>query len=136
MTGFGKADEIYVTADMLNGRVSPNRHAQKESLFEYGDTLQTTGKWSADHRWIEVEAGEMPTVWVSIDYVSETAGSYTVQNREYAKIKVRKTPVNGRVTGYLKKGQELEIDQVVLGWGHSRMGWINLELVAEVFGDE
>jgi len=130
------ADDIFVTAELLNGRRNPNRRSEKEALYDCGDVLHTTGVWSKDHKWIEVEGGECPTVWVSIDYVSETLGTYFVENREYKQIKIRKSPVNGRVTGYLRKGKQLEIDRVVLGWGHCSLGWIDLSLVAEVFGDD
>lgn len=136
LMGHGSAEGIHVTADLLNGRTKPNRHSQKVALFDYGDDLQITGKWSADHNWIEVGGGEAGLVWVHIDYVSETVGTYTVRNDDYAKIKIRRSPVNGRVSGYLKRGQEVEIDRDVLGWGHCYLGWVDLSLVAEVYGDD
>lgn len=130
------ADVVHVTADHLNGRSKPNRHSEKLAMFDYGDDLQVTGRWSTNHNWIEVKGGEAGFVWVHIDYVSETVGAYTVKNNDYAKIKVRKSPINGRVFGYLKRGQKVEIDRDLLGWGHCNLGWIDLSLVAEVYGDD
>lgn len=116
---------VYVTAGRLNGRSMPRKKAFIEALFDHGDKLTATGKWSRDHKWIEVEGGEGGTVWVDIRYVSEIKQPVVVMT-DVTKVKIRKTPFNGRVTGYLKNGKELEIDQIVLGWGHCSKGWIDL----------
>jgi len=127
---------LYVVVDLLNGRDRPNRHGTKEAMFDYGDSLTPTGRWSADHNWIEVYGGESGTVWVCAKYVSEIAGSFYVENLDYSQVKIRKRPIDGRLTGYLKRGKALLIDQVVLGWGHCSKGWIDLSLVAEVIGGD
>lgn len=126
----------YVMVELLNGRARPSKKSFQEAMFDYGDPLKETGEWSADHKWIEVYGGETGTVWVSIKYVSERKDVFTVRNEAYKRIKIRKTPVSGKITGYLKKGKELEIDSVVLGWGHCSKGWIDLSLVAEVDNDD
>ena len=123
---------VYVTATQLNGRDRPSMKSIKESLHDYGDRLEATGKWSADYKWIEVVGGEMPTVWVSSDYVTERWGPIYFRNEDYGKVKIRKSPVKGRITGYLKKGKVIEIDRIVMGWGHCSKGWIDLSLLAEV----
>lgn len=122
---------VYVTATQLNGRARPSRHGMLESLHDYGDMLEATGRWSADYKWIEVVGGEVPTVWVSAEYVTETLEPMLFVNEDYKKIKIRKHPVNGRITGYLKKGKTIEIDRILLGWGHCSKGWIDLSLLAE-----
>lgn len=70
-------------------------------------------------------------MWCDIRYLSERNGDITVCNMDYKKIKIRKRPIDGRVTGYLRKGKELIIDRVVLGWGHCDKGWIDLSYVYE-----
>ena len=117
---------VYVTANRLNGRAMPRKSSHIEALFDYGDVLKATGKWSQDHKWIEVEGGECGFVWVDIRYVSEIIRPITIETNQ-TKVKIRKTPFHGRITGYLRNGKELEIDQIVLGWGHSSKGWIDLD---------
>ena len=127
---------VYVTATQLNGRERPSKHGIKESLYERGDRIEATGRWSADYKWIEVVGGEMPTLWVSSEYVTERLGPLYFRNDDYGKVKIRKCPVKGKVTGYLKKGRIIEIDRIVLGWGHCSKGWIDLSLLAEVESDD
>lgn len=126
----------YVTVDLLNGRAKPSRRSAVTALFDYGDELTVTGRWSADHNWIEVVGGEDGNAWVHIKYVSVTVEPYLVENMDYCSIKIRRHPVDGRLSGYLKKGEQIEIDRDVLGWGHCSKGWIDLSLVAEVCGDD
>ena len=126
----------YVTVKLLNGRDRPSKRGIKEALFDYGDPLIETGEWSADHNWIEVVGGETGTVWVHIKYVSEVKLPFFVQNTDYSSVKIRSHPVDGKLSGSLKKGKKLLIDQVVMGWGHSSKGWIDLSLVAEVESDD
>lgn len=120
-----------VTANRLNGRSAPRKTASKEALWDQGDELIPTGEWSESHKWIEVKGGETGTVWCDIRYVTERTDEFVVVNIDYNKVKLRKTPVVGTVIGYLKRDKELWIDQVVLGWGHSSRGWIDLSLVYE-----
>lgn len=121
----GEPVTVYVTANRLNGRAAPKKKSHVEAMFDYGDKLSATGKWSRDHKWIEVEGGEGGTVWVDIRYVSEIKQPAVIMT-DVTKVKIRKTPFDGRVSGYLKHGKELEVDQVVLGWAHCDKGWIDL----------
>ena len=121
-----KQTSVYVTANRLNGRAMPRKKSHIEALFDYGDKLTATGKWSRDHKWIQVEGGEGGTVWVDIRYVSEIKQPVIISTN-ISKLKIRKNPFNGKITGYLKYGKELEIDQIILGWGHCSKGWIDLE---------
>lgn len=91
--------------------------------------MTPTGQWSDDRKWVEIYGGETGVVWCDARYLTETYNDTIAYNREYNKIKIRKTPIDGRVTGYLYKGKELKIDRIVLGWGHSRRGWIDMSLV-------
>ena len=130
----GIADELtnmYVTASILNGRASPSKKATKEARFDNGDRVQTTGEWSSDYHWIEIIGGETGTVWCDIRYLTERKGVFMVRNNHKTPVKIRKFPVKGKITGYLKKGKSIVIDQVVLGWGHCEMGWIDLFYVDE-----
>lgn len=117
---------LYVTATQLNGRYRPSRRAFIEARFERGDQIQQTGRFSADREWVEVYGGEAGTCWVSIKYVTEENSVFMATNEDYARVKIRSKPENGKVIGYVKRGQSVEIDQVVLGWGHCRRGWVYL----------
>ena len=117
---------LYVTADRLNGRASPNKHSDVEARFDRGDDLIPTGQWSSDHCWIEVRGGETGTVWVNIKYVTERIDDRYMRNDRHNKVKVRSHPVNGKVRGYIKKGEQIELTQIVLGWGRIDSGWVEL----------
>ena len=128
----GIADPVFVTASQLNGRARPSRKASVEARFDFGDSIEATGEWSKDHNWIQVEGGETGVVWVSIDYVSAIDAPYYAVNEAYRSVKIRKRPVDGKVTGTLKRGKKVEIDAAVLGWGHCSNGWIDLSYLEAV----
>ena len=121
---------LIVQTRLLNGRSAPRKTASIEARFDYGDTLIETGEWSKNHEWVEVEGGETGTVWVHINYVSERT-HYTVTNEKHKTVKVRKWPFTGKVTHYIKKGQKIDIEQVVLGWGKTKWGWVDLDYFVE-----
>lgn len=121
-----------VTARLLNGRMTPSKGAMKTAFFDRGDVIELTGWWSDDRNWVEVYAGEAGACWVARPYISERTESFIVINQDYDKVKIRKKPSDkSRVSGYLKRGREIEITQVLLGWGKCRLGWIDLYYVQE-----
>lgn len=122
--------KMTVQTKLLNGRATPRKRATIEARFDLGDTLLATGEWSKDHQWVEVAGGETGTVWVYISYVSERK-HYYVKNVDYRKVKVRKWPVVGKVTGYIYRGQTVDITQTVLGWGKTDKGWVDLFYLEE-----
>ena len=123
---------VTVTAKLLNGRMTPSKGAIITAFFDRGDTIEMTGRWSDNHEWVEVIAGEAGNCWVYRKYVTERTEPFTVYNRDYGKVKIRKNPSDkSKVTGYLRKGREVEITQVILGWGKCRLGWIDLYYVEE-----
>lgn len=124
--------DLYVTADVLNGRAWPTKKASIEAIFDYGDKLKPTGRWSKNFEWVEVEAGESGTVWVHYKYVSERVLPFEVKNESNGKIKIRNKPGGkGKVRGYIKNGKTVEIDRAVLGWGHCSKGWVDLDYFSE-----
>lgn len=123
---------VTVTATLLNGRLNPNKGSMRCAFFDKGDKLELTGRWSKDHDWVEVYAGEAGQCWVARQYVNELDEPIMVVNMEYRKVKIRKKPSDkGRVVGYLRKGREVEITQVLMGWGKCKSGWIDLYYVQE-----
>lgn len=123
---------VLVTATRLNGRAKPRKSSRVEAIFDYGDTLYPTGKWSKNHEWIEVEGGETGTVWVSIQYVTEEMRPREMRNAIVGRIKIRKKPINGKLAGYLGEDKTVMIDRILLGWGHCEKGWINMDYLEEV----
>lgn len=124
------ATVLYVKTRLLNGRSAPRKTASVEALFDYGDSLDATGEWSSDHLWVEVRGGETGTVWVHIRYVSERS-PYEVTNEKHKTIKIRKRPFNGKVVGYVKKGQKIVIEQKIFNWGRTKKGWVDLDYFVE-----
>ena len=123
--------EVIVQVKLLLGRARPSRKAKIEARFDKGDVLIATGDWSPDHHWIEVYGGETGTVWVYADYVSERKAHIFVVNENYKKVKIRARPFDGKITGYLKKGKMIDVTNVVLGWGKTEKGWIEMFYVEE-----
>lgn len=126
--------EMIVIASQLNGRAYPTKKSSKEAFFDYGDVVNATGKWSEDHKWIEIMAGEGGTVWCKAEYLTERTDSFIASNEGRKAVRIRKSPVDGRVTGYLKAGKTTKITQVILGWGKCSKGWIDLGYLCEVVG--
>lgn len=122
---------MYVTASVLNARAEPTKKATVEARFDKGDALAPTGRISKDRKWIEIYAGEAETAWVYFEYVTERVAPYTATNANNGKIKIRKLPGEGRVTGYVKHGRSVEIDQVIFNFGHCRQGWVDLDYLIE-----
>lgn len=121
-----------VTARLLNGRINPSKGAMKVAFFDRGDELELTGWWSEDHNWVEVYGGDAGECWVARQYVTERTEPFYVINREYKAVKIRKKPSDkARISGYLRRGREIEITQVLLGWGKCKLGWIDLYYVEE-----
>lgn len=127
---------FYVTASRLNGRYYPTKKSSVEALFDHDDRILGTGKFSKNHLWIEILAGECGTVWCDIRYLTERKEPFKVRNLGKSTVKIRKRPVIGKVIGYLKPNRTLTISQVVLGWGRCKSGWIDLTCVIEEPDDE
>lgn len=122
---------VYVTASVLNGRAEPTKKAPVEAFFDQGDPLEPTGRISRDRKWLEVEAGERGTVWVYMEYVTERVAPFVATNENNGKVKIRSLPGEGKVKGYVKRGQSIVIDQVIFNWGHCRQGWVDLDYLIE-----
>jgi len=129
--GAGLAEDLYVTADLLNGRARPSRRSSVEAVFDRGDKLTPTGEISRDREWVEVYGGECGTVWVHISYVTERTEVFTVRNTSGGRVKARNWP-GGKLKKYVRAGKTVEIDRVVLGWGHCSAGWVDLDWFEEV----
>ena len=123
---------LFVTATQLYGRYTPSKTGIIEAVFDRGMPVRATGRWSKDWKWVEVYGGECDIVWCKAEYLTEILEPITVHNESEKKIKIRKHPGNGRVVGYVKPDQTLTITQVVLGWGKTRKGWIDLVFFSEV----
>lgn len=132
----GKAEDskevqMYVIASQLNGRAFPTKKAQIEARFDYGEVVTSTGRWSEDMKWVEIKGGDSGTCWCKADYLTERLHPFTVENEHKTKIKIRSLP-NGKARSYLGPGRTLKITQVVLGWGKSKRGWVDLEYLIEL----
>ena len=124
-------EQLIVTANHLNGRSAPGKKNRIEAMFDEGDILEATGNWNKNYTWVEVKGGEDGTVWCDIRYVNALSEPVTMTYEGKGKVKIRKSPVDGTVIGYLKSGKEVEITQVVLGWGKCKKGWIDIGYLTE-----
>ena len=125
-----EGSKVIVTATLLHGRVNPSKKSRVETQFDKGDILEATGKWSDDHHWIEVVGGETGTVWVYADYVNENNSEYEyVINITGSKVKIRSRPFDGKVKAYLNRDKQIRVYRVILGWGKTKKGWIDMRYV-------
>ena len=124
--------KFYVIADSLNARMAPRKKSVVQTVLENGTVVTATGRWSKDHKWVEIDHSEFGLLWCSYKYVTERTDSFLIETLWDSPIKIRKEPISGRVTGYLKKGKTMEIYQVVLGWGRCSAGWIDLDYCIEI----
>lgn len=122
---------MIVTGSNLNCRMAANKHSYIVTELEKGQEIQSTGRWSKNHRWVEICHPEYGNLWCSYEFVTERIEPFTVETLWDEPIKIRKQPVDGRISGYLRKGRTVEITQVVLGWGKCAKGWIDLSYCIE-----
>lgn len=122
---------LIVTGSNLNCRMSANKHSYIVTELEKGQEIPSTGRWSKNYRWVEIDHPEYGRLWCSYEFLTERAEPFSVETLWDEPIKIRKQPVNGRVSGYLRKGRTIEITQVILGWGKCAKGWIDLEYCIE-----
>lgn len=135
--GFGEETiRMTVIASQLNGRAWPTTKSRQEAFFDYGDMVEATGKWSEDKKWVEIKGGEGGTVWCMAKYLTERTDSFVASNEGRKAVKIRKSPVDGKVVGYLKGGKTVKISQVILGWGKCKTGWIDLSYLCEEVDSE
>lgn len=123
---------MYITGDGVNGRNEPVRKGQIGCLpFYRGDTAEAIF-WSKNHKWVEVLGGENGTVYVYYEYITERTDIYKVKNLMRGKVRIRRTPVNGGVVGYVKENQTVKIYQTIFGWGRTDKGWVDLNCFYEI----
>jgi hypothetical protein len=123
---------LTVIGNNLNCRMSANKHSYVVTELEKGQGILSTGRWSKDHKWVEIEHPEHGKLWCSYQYLTERTDPFKVETLWDEPLKIRKQPFNGRVSGYLRKGKEIEITQVILGWGKCKQGWIDLDYCIEI----
>ena len=122
----------YVLATDLNCRMYPRKRSIAVTSLENGQEIALTGNWSEDHRWVEIWHPEFGNLWCDYHYLTERTDSFMIETLCDSPVKIRSQVFNGRVTGYLKKGKEIEITQVILGWGKCKQGWIDLSYCIEL----
>ena len=123
---------LIATGSNVNCRMAANKHSYIVTELERGQTIQSTGRWSKDHQWIEIDHPEHGRLWCNYQFLTERTDSFLVETLWNEPIKIRKVPFNGKVKGYLRKGRTLEITQVIFGWGKCKQGWIDLEYCIEI----
>ena len=123
---------FYTTGSNLNCRMSPDKHSYIVTELEKGQEVKGTGRWSKDHRWVEIEHCEYGRLWCDYHYLTERTESFMIETLWDEPIKIRKQVFNGKVKGYLRKNKTVEITQVVLGWGKCEQGWIDLSYCIEI----
>lgn len=135
-----KSEEIdpedYITLTVigsdLNCRMAANKQSVIMTELEKGQEILSTGRWSKDYKWVEIDHPECGRLWCSYKYLAERTDSFEIETLCDEPIKIRKHPYNGRVTGYLRKGRTVTITQTLLGWGKCSVGWIDLSYCLEI----
>ena len=123
---------FYTIGSNLNCRMAPNKHSYIVTELEKGQEVKGTGRWSKDHRWVEIEHCEYGRLWCDYHFLTERTDAFTIETLCDDPVKIRKQVFNGKVKGYLRKGKTIEVTQVVLGWGKTSQGWIDLDYCIEI----
>lgn len=123
---------MYILGNQVNGRDEPNRKGKISCLpFNEGDSVKAIF-WSKNHKWVEIKGGENGTMYVFAEYLTERTDIYKVKNARSGKVRIRRTPIDGGVSGYVKRGQIVTIYQTIFGWGRTNKGWVDLSNFYEV----
>lgn len=122
---------LYVMVDNLFARMRPKKKAYPITSYDFGDVVNPTGRMSEDNMWVEITTGESDLAWCCVDFLTERLDVFHVFSLNDQSIKIRSKPGKGKVTGYAKKGQVLEITQVVMGYGRCSKGWVDLSYFIE-----
>ena len=122
---------LYSMSSNLRGRIRPGKDHAVVVTFDMWAPLQPTGKVSEDHSWVEILTAESDRVWVNVNYLTERKYVFNVYTLWDEGIKIRSRPGNGKVTGTARKGQILEITNVVMGYGKCSKGWVDLDYFIE-----
>ena len=105
MIGFADAEEIpeedyitlYVTGSSLNCRMSPNKTSFIMAELEKGQEIQSTGRWSKDHRWVEIVHPECGKLWCDYHYLTERTDNFIVETLCDEPVKIRRQVFNGKI---------------------------------------
>ena len=122
---------LFVMTKSLYGRIRPGKQYPVITSFELMTPLHATGRLSSDNKWVEIETAENELVWCNIDYLTERTDVFHVYTLWDEGVKIRSKPGSGKVVGTARKNQQLEITQVVMGYGKCSKGWVDLEYFIE-----
>ena len=122
---------IYTIATFLNGRRKPTTRSADIAWFSYGSVVERTGKWSRDRQWVQVLAGEENVCWLNVNYISERLEPFFVCNENNGVVNCRKSPGKGGITGKIRHGETVLIENVIDGYGKCSKGWVDLEYLIE-----
>ncbi len=119
---------LYVTVadgSWLNGRLEPNAHSSVEARFQAGDTVDV---YAVSGTWAKVAGGECGFVWCSIDYLSSTAPGNPPETCTVSadgRVRVRRTPENGKTVRWLNDGDTVTVQCRVDGWAYVGDGYVD-----------
>ena len=121
------ASVVYVSireGTFLNGRMKPSTKSSITMRLFNGDMLEAI---SFDGEWVEVIGGESGTSYVKAQYLSELQEPAYFRNVSGGRVRVRKSPESSRTTAWVSSGQRIKISRVLLGWGYTKDGWVDLQ---------
>lgn len=120
--------QLYVTVadgSWLNGRLEPDAHSSVEARFQAGDTVDV---YAVSGAWAKVAGGECGFVWCSLDYLSSTPPGDTPETCTVVadgRVRVRKTPENGKTIRWLSTGDTVTVRCRVGGWAYIGDGYVD-----------
>jgi hypothetical protein len=120
------AETVYVCVSedsYLNGRARPSTKAEITMRLYNGDELEAV---SFSNDWVEVIGGESGTSWCKAIYLSEIKEPLWFVNTSGGRVRARKTPVDGKGTGWVSSRDTIKVTKIVMGWGYTSIGWVDL----------
>lgn len=120
------AQTVFVSispSSYLNGRARPSTKSEITMRLYKGDELEAI---SFSGEWVEVVGGETGTSFCKAIYLSEINEPVWFINTSGGRVRVRKTPVDGKSTGWISSGDTIKVTKIVMGWGYTSLGWVDL----------
>lgn len=107
----------------LNGRSAPNKNADVTMRLFSGDEVDVV---SFHGEWAEIIGGESGTSFCKAEFLSSIKKPVTYVNTSKGRVRVRKTPIDGKPVDWIGAKETIVVTKIICGWGLTNKGWIDL----------
>lgn len=113
----------------LNGRAKPSTSSEVTMKLYLGDEVEVL---EFHGQWAKIIGGEYGTSFVKAEYLSSISSPVFYENDSSGRVRVRSAPVDGKTVGWVSSGARVRVLSIVMGWGKTSAGWVDLSFFQEV----